>query len=92
MPASMLRSLGLLGFISEISQGQIQNRFGTRVKDPGSFGRARKAPGWSRDVFNREHEHLEEWITFHVNCAKGPGLKMLAMREVQEDWIKHKSG
>ena len=42
--------------------------------------------------FNREHEHLEEWITFHVNCAKGPGLKMLAMREVQEDWIKHKSG
>ena len=42
--------------------------------------------------FNREHEHLEEWITFHVNCAKGPGLKMHHMREVQEDWIKHKSG
>ena len=42
--------------------------------------------------FNREHEHLEEWITFHVNCAKGPELKMLVMREVQEDWIKHKSG
>jgi len=41
---------------------------------------------------NRQHAHLEDWITFHVNCARDTGLKMHHMREVQEDWIKHKSG
>ena len=41
---------------------------------------------------NRQHAHLEDWITFHANCARNPGLKLHAMGEVQDEWIKLKSG
>ena len=40
---------------------------------------------------NRQHEHLEDWITFHVNCARDTELKMNYMREIQEEWSKLKS-
>jgi len=40
---------------------------------------------------NRQHAHLEDWITFHVNCARDTGLKMQFMKEIQEEWSKLKT-
>jgi hypothetical protein len=40
---------------------------------------------------NRQHAHLEDWITFHVSCARGNEIKMQVMKAIQEEWSKLKS-